>query len=179
MLSKARCFSLRQSLCPLIYLWRREADEGPEIKISTWETSRFEISLLTGISCTPRETANIRKRSHVCKKQNSFQCIFMYVCVCVCVYLLFNECVSDWDLLGVGSFQAASTRTCSSPASCLQSFVLLHLTDSSSSAEKQVLFQSLILTLSELLVLYSPHCSSILAKALPRKGSEDQLTLGY
>lgn len=138
--------------------------------------SRFEISLLAGISCTHTEIANISKRSHICKRQNSFQCIFMYMCVCI---LLFNECISDWDLLGVGRSQAASSRTCSSPASWPQGFVPLQLTDGCSPAEKQVLSQPLSLALSELLMLYSHHCSSILGKALPRKGSKDQLTLGY
>lgn len=42
-----------------------------------------------------------------------------------------------------------------------ESFIPLHPTDGWSSREKQVLFQPLILTLRELLMLHSPHHSSI------------------
>jgi len=75
--------------------------------------------------------------------------------------------------------QAATTRILISCHTTAESFVLLHLPDSWSSREKQVLFQPLILTLSELLTLPSSHRSHILTKIPPRKGSEDQLTLGY
>lgn len=174
MLSKAHCFSLRQR--PLIYLWWREAEEGLGKKYVPGKRVGLRF-LYWQVSCThPERLKTSIKDPMSARCETAFS---VFLCVCVSVYLPFNECVSDWDLLGVGSSQAAGTRTRSSPAPWLQGFVPLHLTDGCSSAEKQILLQPLSLTLSELLVLYSSHCSSTLAKALPRKGSKDQLTLGY
>lgn len=105
MISKAHWFSLRLSLCRLIYLWRSEADIGPEIKISTWETSRFETSLLPDTLHTPRE-AHKCPYGIPCLQAAKQSSVFLHVCVCVYIYLFsffFNVCMYVWGFLGVGS----------------------------------------------------------------------------
>lgn len=177
MISKAHCFSLRLSLCRLIYLWRSEADIGPEIKISTWETSRFETSLLPDTLHTPRE-AHKCPYGIPCLQAAKQSSVFLHVCVCVYIFIFFFFFLCMYVCLrllrcGQLSFQAVTTRIRSSAATWLQRPSFLHV----SLREKQVLFQPLIQTLSELPMLHSPCHSSILTKILPRKGSKDQLTL--